>query len=112
MTEFHAYYSPTAAKQFGVSIWERPDGTQVGATEVCRDRDGVAYLFPDKIYVGVVSKCIQPMPMSKNSKYELYNHKIYRSYNHKIYRPYNHKIYRSYNAELRVVTNPHLNSQE
>jgi hypothetical protein len=65
MTEFHAYYSPTAAKQFGFNIYEMPDGSQVETTDVGPDRDGASYLWQDKIYVGVVSEWVRSIKPSK-----------------------------------------------
>ena len=53
-----AFYSQDAADNFGHCFWLDFSGNSIKVTSVYDDIDANGYLWPDKRFVGLVSKCI------------------------------------------------------
>ena len=58
----YGFYSPTAAKTNGSYIYKLTDGSEVEVTALCTDKEGSAYRYEDKVYVGEVTKYIRFVP--------------------------------------------------
>jgi len=57
----HAFFSRKAAFQCGSTIWQRADGSEVDVTAVfyTADIDDSRYGWPDRIYVGEVTRMLR-----------------------------------------------------
>ena len=59
--EYYAFYSEQAAQQFGYCVYLDDTDNPVNVTIVCRDPllTNFTYKWPDKVYVGRVTKFIK-----------------------------------------------------
>lgn len=69
MPHKHGFYSAEAVKAgHGSSIWATPDGEEREITGTVGDEEGSAYLWSDKVYVGVVTHHLREKVRPKSSQ--------------------------------------------